>query len=187
MTHTVRIDDETGILSNRHMGHRDIAGRLVDRDVRDPCGPCRGLAGEGSVDIDRVGKPAPAHHVAIGLWRLPDRTRRPPGTIRDAAHQIGRALHNDEAREICIVTFDIEGQDARDFCDATFRVRGFAAFALPRNQGDVRALVVTLLLRHRVFSLPSSVPRSWPEPSWRCAGQTQRPTPRCNRFLGRSV
>ena len=91
VAHAVRIDHQAGILPGDHARHADIAGRLVDRDVGDPRRPRRAIAGKLAVDIERIGKAAPAHDVAFGFRFLPHRPRLPAGALGHRIDEIDRA------------------------------------------------------------------------------------------------
>src|SRR6185437_342116 len=69
----------------------DIAGRLVDRDVGNPGRPRRAVAWKLTVDIECVGKAAPAHDVTFRDWLFPDRTGAPAGSLSDGLDQIDGA------------------------------------------------------------------------------------------------
>ena len=92
VAHAVRIDHQPGILPGHHAGDADIAGGLVDGDVGDPGRPRRAVTRKLAVDIERIGKAAPAHDVAFGFRFFPDRARRPAGALGDGVDQIDRAL-----------------------------------------------------------------------------------------------
>ena len=87
----VGIDHQAGILAGHHAGHADIARRLVDRDVGNPGRPRGAIARKLAVDIERVGKAAPAHDVTFGNRLFPGRARGPAGTLGDSLDQIDRA------------------------------------------------------------------------------------------------
>jgi len=83
VAHAVRIDHQPGILPRHDTRHADVAGGFVDGDVGNPGRPRRGFAGKRSVDIERVGKSAPAHDVTFSDRLIPDRARRPVRAVGD--------------------------------------------------------------------------------------------------------
>src|SRR5712671_7529094 len=87
----VGIDHQAGILAGHHAGHADIAGRLVDGDVGNPGRPSGAVARKLTVDIERVGKAAPAYDVVFRDRFLPDRAGAPARTFSDSLDQIDRA------------------------------------------------------------------------------------------------
>src|SRR5258705_501983 len=94
-----------------------VAGRLVDRAVGYPSRPRRAIARKLAVDIERMGKTAPARDVAFGLRFLPYRPRLPTGALGDCIDEI------DRARILQIAQSVLNGVDA-SFISA-FVVPGF--------------------------------------------------------------
>ena len=128
----VRIDHQAGILPGDHARHADIAGRLVDGDVGDPGRPRRAVARKLAVDIERIGKAAPAHDVALGFRFLPDRPRLPAGALGHRVDEIDRARVLQIAQAVfdrIDAGFDRRSSSIQDSC-----AKVFGSAETPRNQ-----------------------------------------------------
>ncbi len=129
MTHPFRVDHQPGILARDHAGDADIAGRLVDRDVGDPCRPRRAIAREFAVHIERIGKAAAAHDVALGFRLLPHRPWFPPRALGHRIDEIDGA----RVLQIAQAIFDrIDAGLSGEFVDVGFHARKY--WAAPRRR-----------------------------------------------------
>src|SRR5437879_13072894 len=91
VTEALGVDHQAGILAGNHACHADIAGGLVDGDVGDPGRPRGAVTRKLAVDVERVGKTAAAHDVALSCRLFPDRTRSPAGAFGDGVDEIDGA------------------------------------------------------------------------------------------------